>query len=162
MERRGLLEGERPEHYPRRHAPAAELPLHLTRHVPVRPARFLVGVSAGRGLYPPKDKVKGTPLQAASYVARVEEVSEAGEVTVTLWERPNGREGLTTLSVTEHLEGKAPSVGDLLWIWTWMDATRNGPNEGEPRIHVEVEPPGLDEADRERLRELVRKLEGAP
>jgi hypothetical protein len=109
-----------------------------------------------RSLYPPFNKITGTAVQVAAYLGRVDELSKAGEVTVTLWERPNGREGLTTLSVRKHLGGNWPAIGDLLWIWTWADVAGTG--RRKDRIHVEVESRTLDEADRTRLQVLLAEL----
>lgn len=150
-----LLWGRRPPHYPRAFAQDVDRMQTLEHQVPVRPARFPVGLE--KPLFPPPGKVRGTAISVASYLGRVEEVSETGEVTVTLWERPNGREGLTTLSVTDHLEGKAPNAGDLLWIWTWIDVIEK--DRREPGIHVEVESHELDEEARARLRALSARLE---
>lgn len=158
MAARDPLEKARPPQYPRRRTRHFEPTAFLDRQVPVHPARFVVGMdSEERPLFPPSKQVEGTALSIAAYLGRVDEVSKRGEVTVTVWERPNGREGLTTLSVRKHLEGKRPSVGDLLWIWTWMDFLEGG--EEKPKIHVEIESRDLDEADRERLRDLLAKLE---
>ncbi|WP_437953347.1 hypothetical protein WME98_23715 [Sorangium sp. So ce296] len=110
-----------------------------------------------RPLFPPPEKVEGTALSVAAYLGRVEEVSENNEVTVTVWERPNGREGMTSLSVNEHLGGKTPSMGDLLWIWTWLDATTEA-HTPQARIHVEAETRALDANDRSRLRSLLADL----
>jgi hypothetical protein len=112
MAERGLLRDRRPPHYPRAISRNDELSLSLTRRVPVRPARFLVGLD--RALFPPSEQVEGTAVSVAAYVGRVEEVSKAGEVTVTVWERPNGREGLTALSIRKHFgRTKRPAPGDL-------------------------------------------------
>jgi hypothetical protein len=109
-----------------------------------------------RPIFPPNREVQGTAIQCASYVGRVDDVGEQGEVTVTLWERPNGREGLTTLSVDKHLAGKPPSVGDLLWIWTWVDVTER---RRKNRIYTEVECSELTGEDLQQLRELLARLQ---
>ncbi|WP_437306999.1 hypothetical protein [Sorangium sp. So ce388] len=93
----------------------------------------------------------------AAYLGRVEEVSEDDQVTVTVWERPNGREGMTSLSVNDHLGGRTPAMGDLLWIWTWLDATAEA-HAPKERIYVEAETRALDTSDRSRLRSLLAEL----
>jgi hypothetical protein len=120
-----------------------------------RPARFPVGMK--RSLFPPDSAaVHGTPLSVAAYLGRIEEVTDDGAVTVTLWERPNGREGLTVLSTHEHFPDKEPSTGDLLWIWTWIDVSRE--HGREKRIYMELESRILDDDDRVRLRDLLADL----
>jgi len=143
-----------------RFAPKVSAGFSLGREsVPVHPAHFVVGMDdEKRPLYPEglkAGKVKGTAISCASYVARVDQVTKRGEVSVTLWERPNGREGLTTLAVDGALEGKWPSMGDLLWIWTWVDVVRG---EATTKIHVEIEKAELSEADRIYLRGLLAEL----
>lgn len=150
------MEKTSPPHYPRAFAKNVKARENLLRRVPVHPARFVVGMDEPeRPLFPPAKKVKGTAIQCASYVARVEEVGEDGAVTVTLWERPNGREGLTALSVDEHLDGQWPNVGDLLWIWTWVDV-----HEGarKNRIHVVAEKTELTNEDRSALGRMLDQL----
>lgn len=152
-----LLRGPKPPHYPRARAQDPKLLPTLARRIPVRPARFPVGLDrVDRSLSPPPEKIGGTALSVAAYLGRVDEVSRAGEVTVTLWERPNGREGLTTLSVRKHLGGQRPGMGDLLWIWTWVDVAKTG--RSKDRIHVEVESRTLGDADRARLQALLAEI----
>lgn len=158
MADQGLLRRRRPPHHPRACAPNVDPALSLARQVPVRPARFPVGPDEpGKPLFPPPEKVEGTALSVAAYLGRVEEVSEDGQVTVTVWERPNGREGMTSLSVNDHLGGRTPATGDLLWIWTWLDAIAetHAPKE---QIHVEVETRALDTSDRARLHVMLAEL----
>ncbi len=150
-----------PPHYPRTFAKKLVRYDGLSRQVPVHPAHFVVGMDdVKRPLYPerlPASKVEGTAISCASYVARVDQVTERGEVSVTLWERPNGREGLTTLLVDGPLEGKRPSMGDLLWIWTWVDVVDG---KATTKIHVEIETRELTADDRKHLRALVAQLRG--
>ncbi|MEP7119632.1 MAG: hypothetical protein ABJE95_01935 [Byssovorax sp.] len=153
-----LLRSARLPHYPRARAddPAS---LALERHVAVRPGRFPVGLDRpDRGLLPPPDKVLGTAISVAAYMGRVDEVSKAGEVTTTLWERPNGCEGLTTLSVPEHFGGQTPAVGDLLWICTWVDVAPTG--HRKDGFHIEVETRKLTDDDRARLNSLLAEIKG--
>jgi hypothetical protein len=63
---------------------------------------------------------------------------------------------LTTLLVDGPLEGKWPLVGDLLWIWTWVDVVHG---QATTKIHVEIERAALVEADRTYLRELLFELQ---
>lgn len=156
MTERSPLEKTRPPHYPRAFSKKIKGHEVLFRQVPVHPARFVVGMDEPEWpLFPPPDKVEGTAIQYASYVARVQEVDEDGNVTVTLWERPNGREGLTALSVDEHLGGQRPNVGDLLWIWTWIDVVNR---RRKKRIYVEREQPKLTHADRQLLGSIAEQL----
>ncbi len=159
MTQRSPLEKVAPRHYPRAFAKSVKNVGSLRRSVPVHPAHFVVGMDDEKWpLYPEGlagNKVEGTAIQCASYVARVEQVTEKGEVSVTLWERPNGREGITTLLVNGPLEEKWPSVGDLLWIWTWIDVV-NG--QAKTKIHVEIEHAELSEADRTDLKKLLAEL----
>jgi hypothetical protein len=85
----------------------------------------------------------------------VEEVMEH-EVLATVWERPSGREASVTLSVKDQLKGQRPAPGSLLRLWTWLELP--GGDERVPRLKVEVEPPRVDERERQRLRELVETL----
>lgn len=154
-----------PPHYPRTFSKKFAPEVVLSRQVPVHPARFVVGMDEEKrplypeGLQPPK--VEGTAIACASYVARVDQVTERGEVSVTLWERPNGREGLTTLLVDTHLGGKRPLAGDLLWIWTWVDVVdHDGESREVPKIHVDIETRELTDEDRNHLRDLVAQLRG--
>ncbi|HMY22050.1 MAG TPA: hypothetical protein PKA58_37250, partial [Polyangium sp.] len=100
--------------------------------------------------------VEGTAISCTSYVARVDEVSARGEVSVTLWERPNGREGLTTLVWDKRLGDERPEAGDLLWIWTWVDVV-----EGKKidKIHVQIERAELTEEDRAHFQELLNEMQ---
>jgi hypothetical protein len=67
MGRDRFLRDEKPEHYPHLCAPDPEREPTLVRHVPVRPGRFPVGLDdEERPLYPPREKVKGTPLSVAA------------------------------------------------------------------------------------------------
>jgi len=151
------LEKTRPPHYPRAFSKNVKDHEGLFRQVPVHPARFVVGMDEPEWpLFPPAEKVQGTAIQCASYVARVEEVDEDGHVTVTLWERPNGREGLTALSVDEHLGGQRPNVGDLVWIWTWVDVV-NG--ENKTRVHCKLERAQLSAADQSYFKGLLSRLQ---
>lgn len=162
MGREHLLRDEKPKHYPRQHGPDPdrELNLGLVRRVPVRPGRFLMGFDGKRPLSPPRDQVNGIPLSVASYVGRVEEIDGDGEVTVRVWARPSGWEGLTTLDAGKPTFEREPSVGDLLWIWTWIDVLSD--RSEEKRIYVEVEHRQLVETDRMRLRALAAKLREEP
>lgn len=147
----------RPPHYPRARA-QKQGPIALERHVTVRPGRYPVGLDRpDRSISPPSHKISGTAISVAAYLGRVDEVSKAGEVTTTLWERPNGCEGLTTLTVRKHLGGRRPAVGDLLWIWTWVDVARTG--RRKDRIHIEVETRTLDDGDRARLKALLAEID---
>src|SRR5262249_5858430 len=153
---------EKPEHYPHWHEPEYEGEVALVRRMPLRPGRFTVGLGdAQRGMKPPRDRVKtrGTPLSAAAYVGRVEEVAADGEVTVRVWARPSGGEGLTTLDAWGGAFDREPSPGDLLWIWTWTDIWReHGEVRRAERVHVEVERRELDEGERARIRTLLAEL----
>lgn len=161
MTERTPLEKERPPHYPWTFAKNVRARESLFRRVPVQPARFVVGMDEpDRPLFPPHKQIQGTAIQCASYVARVEEVGSRGEVTVTLWERPNGREGLTILSVDKHMRGNSPSAGDLLWIWTWVDVDAKE-SRRKKCIHIEVEQPELTDTDRHKLKALLCRLQGA-
>ncbi|WP_437780658.1 hypothetical protein [Sorangium sp. So ce1097] len=154
-----LLRRKGPPHYPRPglRAPDPEATPALSRQVPVRPARFPVGLDRpDKPLLPPPEQVEGTALSIAAYLGRVDEVSDLGLVTVTLWERPNGREGLTSLSVHDHLGGRTPATGDMLWIWTWIDVAED--RTEKPKIHVDIETRELDDEDRARLSALIAAL----
>lgn len=142
------------EHRALRHLPGPPRPSGLETRLDLRPARFVVGLGepvqwaglAGQG---------GAPVCPAFYLGRVEEVVE-DEVLVTVWERPSGREATTALSVEEHLGGRRPPVGSLLRLWTWLEL----PGEGKQveRLRVEVQPPRLDESERQWLRGVVAEL----
>jgi hypothetical protein len=125
---------------------------HLHRRVDTRPARFVIGLDEDvdwRWL-------DGTPVNPAFYLGRVEEVTADGSVVTTLWERPSGREAFAPLSLAEHFAGQAPSPGDLLRIWTWMELREDQPPVDHYRIEVETQT--LSEEERELLTELVDEL----
>ncbi len=155
-------------HYPKRglmrFVRKSESDVSLARApVAVPPAHFVVGMEEDkRPLYPerlpeglPEGIVEGTAISCTSYVARVDEVSARGEVSVTLWERPNGREGLTTLVWDKRLGDERPEAGDLLWIWTWVDVVEG---KSIDKIHVEIERAELTEEDRLELGALLERL----
>ena len=154
------LEKSSPAHYPRAFAKNVKVGDSLRRQVAVHPAHFVVGMEEDkRPLYPeglPEGIVEGTAISCTSYVARVDEVSARGEVSVTLWERPNGREGLTTLVWDKRLGDERPESGDLLWIWTWVDVV-----EGKKidKIHVQMERAELTEEDRAHFQELLNEMQ---
>ena len=101
----------------------------------IRHARFLVGQNEDAG-WDHLEAAKSAPTLRAFYLGRVEEV--AGDaVATTIWEVPSGREAATALSVDEHFAGKAPSPGDFLRIWTWVELPGQG--REEPRFIVNVE-----------------------
>jgi hypothetical protein len=154
-----LIQGLRPPHYPRALKIGVEPMGSLVHNVPVRPARFVVGMARSeKSLLPPLDQVTGTALSVAAFIGRVDEISNATQVTVTIWERPNGREGLTTLIIPIHFKGEAPAVGDILWIWTWDDVADSGRHED--RIHIEVESREIDEPVLARLRAVLEAADG--
>ena len=158
MGRENFLRDQKPKRYPRRFAPSHEPEPSLARRVPVRPGRFPVGLDdEQRPLYPPPHKVTGVPVSTAAYLGRVEEIDREGEVTVRVWERPSGWEGMTTIDPREADFESAPAVGDLLWIWTWIDASKE--RGEEPRTYVQVEHRDVTDEERERLRALLARLE---
>lgn len=147
----------RPAFYPRRRAELApqQAVAPLKRRVAARPGRFLVGFN-DKSLFPPRDKVRGIPLATAAYVGRVEEVDPEGGVTVRAWARPAGWEGLTILDSHTADFDRSPAPGDLVWIWTWVEA-RRGEAETAKRIVVEVEHREIDEQDRARILTLLNE-----
>jgi hypothetical protein len=154
-----LSRHDRPSIYPRRRAelapPGPRAPLE--RSVAARPGRFLVGFD-GRSLYPPPEKLSGIPLSTAAYVGRVEEVDPEGGVTVRAWARPSGWEGLTIIDTHKAEFDRAPSAGDLLWIWTWVESRRGAESTAE-RIVIEVEHRELGQDDRARIGALLASAE---
>lgn len=152
--------------YPRRFLPAAPKPVCLERHVSVRPARFVVGldelVGTDEDQALPPISVESAPLRVANYLGRVEELDEAGEITATLWEIPNGREAVTTLSPTDPAIMPTsfeppPEPGDLLRIWTWVELSREGSEQ--PRVFFKIESDESDEGDEANSDELPRREE---
>jgi hypothetical protein len=162
MGREHFVRDEKPKHYPRWCAPlpGPDPALTLERRTSTRPGRFPVGLDE-RPLQPPRDEVNGTPLSAAAYVGRVEEVDGEGEVIVRAWARPSAREELMTLDTYGRDErgpyfDRAPASGDLVWIWKWKDVSKE--HGMEERVHVEVERRELSDDDRARLCDLLAKL----
>jgi hypothetical protein len=84
----------------------------------------------------------------------VEDVDLEGGVTVRAWARPSGWEGLTIIDVHNAELDRSPVVGDLLWIWTWLEIDRAGERQTE-RIVIEVEHRELSEDDRAGIRALL-------
>lgn len=151
--------------YPSRFVPTAPRDLHLERRVPVQPARFVVGLEDHRELFPERVRARmvNAPQRPALYRGRVEEVGDDGELTVTVWETPGGREGVTSIrwgapeTVQLPPEG-APSPGDMLRIWTWIELGAGG--SPTPRIVFEIVPTEpypdeLEPLDEALLAELV-------
>jgi len=139
--------------YPARFLPTDPRPVSLERRVPVRPARFVVGLDELIGSEEdqalPPIPVRYAPLRVASYLGRVEEIDSAGEITATVWEIPSGREAVTTLSPTDPavVPGAfepTPQPGDLLRIWTWVELPAEGPEEH--RVFFKIEADETDEA----------------
>jgi hypothetical protein len=126
----------------------------LETRLDLRPARFVVGVGESVR-WTDLVEERAAPVCPAFYLGRVEEVME-DSVLATIWERPSGREASTTLSVQTQLNGQCPPPGSLLRLWTWLELPGGG--EQVSRLKVEVEPPRLDELERQRLRALVETL----
>jgi hypothetical protein len=131
----------------------------LVTRLPVRPARFPVGLGEPV-LWPDFQEAQSAPLLPAFYLGRVEEVTSEGMVLATLWERPSGRQMSTQLSVASHFQGTSPVPGDLLRIWTWVEVRETAEGQGEriDRTRVMRESPRLENADREELTALAAQL----
>lgn len=131
--------------------PTGPKPIGLERRVPVRPARFVVGldelVDSEEDRALPPIPVQSAPLRVASYLGRVEEVDPAGALTATVWEIPSGREAITTLSPADSaIVGTfepMPQSGDLLRIWTWIEFPLGGAEEH--RVFFKIEEDETDE-----------------
>jgi hypothetical protein len=147
-------------HRARRFLPGPTRPPGLTTRLPVRPARFAVGL--GEPVRWAEFPSTGSaPLLPAFYLGRVEEVSPEGSVLVVLWERPSGRELSTALSAERDFPaGGRPVPGDLLRVWTWVELREreDGRCDQVEQIRVEREPPRLTEGERESLIALVVEL----
>jgi hypothetical protein len=143
------------KHRARRYLPAATRPPgELYSRLDLRPARFVVGLGEPVR-WAALSGADAAPVCPAFYLGRVEEVTEE-EVLATVWERPSGREATTALSIEEQLGGRRPPPGSLLRLWTWVELPGGG--EQVPRLEVEVEPPRVEEPERQRLRALVESL----
>jgi hypothetical protein len=150
--------------YPARFLPTAAKEAHLGRRVPVRPARFVVGLEEHEEPWPAEvvGQLQGAPQRAAIYLGRVEEVGPKGELTVTVWETPSGREAVTTLSagdaviLPELTTEQRPEIGDLLRIWTWIELDERG--NQTPRVVYRVVPDEPDQADLARLDQVISAL----
>lgn len=147
-------------HRARRFLPGPTRPPELTTRLPVRPARFAVGL-AEPVCWPEFKVAESAPLLPAFYLGRVEEVSPTGAVQALFWERPSGRELSTELSADAHFSaGGRPVPGDLLRVWTWVELRECGDGNCErvERIHAEREPPRLTEVERGELTALAAEL----
>lgn len=154
-------------HYPRmslrvREAPAAAG--GLVRRLDARPGRFIVldprtgtpDWQIPTAWLSPGELVG--PLQAAMYLARVEDITAARECAVTLWEVPNGLAGTATLTA-EHLGGLIPEVGDTLRVYTWIEVPRAGTDGfGPDRLRVMVEATPQSQPDQARRAALQAAL----
>jgi hypothetical protein len=140
--------------YPERFLPEAPGELRLVHQVDVRPGQFAIGLEEPALK---EEWLQGEPVQVAQYLGRVEEVSPSGDVTVTLWERPSGREAMSTLDVAKHFKGNWPRAGDLLHVWTWMELLPGDENP-HPRIHIDTETRKLGDSERARLHDLLLEL----
>lgn len=157
--------------YPRVSLRVSEAPTEaprLLRRVDARPGRFIVldprtGTPDWR--IPQQFLEAGEfvgPLQAAVYLARVEDVGSAGECAVMLWEVPNGLMGTATLSA-EQMAGLRPRIGDTLRVYTWIEVPKAGMDgfgRERPRIVVEPTPRAAPTAaQRAALRKALAVLE---
>lgn len=136
------------------------------RRQAVRPARFVVGLEDRTELLPERVRrlVRDAPQRVVVYLGRVEEVAPAGELTLTVWETPSGREAVTTLMAGELEFVDAPpeaplTPGVVLRIWTWIELRAGGAEErralGEV-VQTEPDPDELEPVDED----LVAELEG--
>lgn len=147
-------------HRARRFLPGPTRAPGLTTRLPIRPARFVVGL-AETVRWAEFTPAQSAPLLPSFYLGRVEEVSPAGEVLAVLWERLSGRELTTELSSETHFTvGDRPVAGDLLRLWTWVELREQAEGRCEQvnRVRAEREPPRLTEAERQRLAELAATL----
>jgi len=135
------------------------------RRVGERPGRFIVLDPHTRSpdwRIPEEFVTKGEivgPLQAAMYLARVDDVDSEGTCAVTLWEVPNGLMGTTTLSV-ELMGGVSPEIGDTLRVYTWMEVPKAGEDEfGPPKPRVVVKPTPRSPPTEEQLAALRAGVE---
>lgn len=152
--------------YPERFLPTSPREPRLTRRQAVRPARFVVGLEDCKEFLPERvwQLVRHAPQRVAIYLGRVEEVTPSGELTLTVWEAPSGREAVTTLMGGElEFVGAPPEApprpGDVLRIWTWIELQAGGAKErrvlGE-LVHTEPHPDELEPVDEA----LIAVLEG--
>jgi hypothetical protein len=84
---------------------------------------------------PPREQLKGEPVGPRKYLGRVNETF--GEtLALTLWEVPNGRELLASVSVSnpEVTTDEGLHTGTPVTLWTW----REFDEEGSPhdRVHI--------------------------
>jgi hypothetical protein len=148
------------QHRARRFLPGPTRSPGLSTRLPIRPARFVVGL-AEPVRWAEFKAAESAPLLPAFYLGRVEEVGPAGEVLAVLWERPSGRELSTELSLQEHFStGGRPVPGDLLRLWTWVELREReeGRCEQVERAQASREPPRLTAAEREELSALASTL----
>lgn len=159
----------RVSHYPRKSLRPQEAAgkVVVVRRIDVRPGRFLVRnprTGAFDWQTPAEFVTDGdvvAPLQAALYVARVEDLGSDGDCLVRVWEVPNGLAGTTTLTA-EQLGELRPNVGDTLRIYTWIEVSRtsgDGFGPPRPRVRVEVAPrPEPSAAQRAMLQTALDRL----
>jgi hypothetical protein len=147
------------KHRARRFLPGPTRPPSLVTQLPVRPARFPVGLSEPVQ-WDDLPEAASAPLTPAFYLGRVEETGADGAVVATLWERPSGRELSTTLSVSEHFQGQAPLSGSLLRVWTWVELLEGEDHRATARnrVKVSVETPEASEKELKQTQHLLERL----
>jgi hypothetical protein len=143
------------QHRALRHLPRKVRPLGMTTRLDIRPTRFALGLDQPVH-WERLAEAHSAPCRTAFYLGRVKDVTE-GDAVALLWEYPNGRESLTSLSVRRDFGGEPPAPGSLLRIWTWVEL----PGEGQhlARRKIEVKAPVLSEAARAELEAFLATLD---